>query len=90
MAVGWTACAAAASRTSDKRKPKDPVRLGPDLHEELLAIAGERGVSMPVLAREMIRQSMQCTSEAGHEQCRAGPPSVLFLALQPQLLGRLG
>jgi hypothetical protein len=78
------------------KKPKDPkisLRLDPTLHEELLAIASERGVSPVAVAREMIRQSMQCTSETGHKQRRAEPPapsqSLFIIAMAPQLFGRV-
>jgi hypothetical protein len=71
--------------------PKIQVRLDPALHEELLTIAGERAMSPVALAREMIQSAVQRPVQ---EQRQAGPSaasqSVLFLALQPRLLGRLG
>ena len=69
------------------------LRLGP-LYEELLAVASERGMSPVAMARQMIQESIRRVGEPAREEHRPEPPapspSILFLAFQPQLLGRLG
>jgi hypothetical protein len=44
------------------------------------------------MARQMIQDSMRRPGKPAHEERRAEPPvpSLLFLALQPRLLGRMG
>jgi hypothetical protein len=75
-------------RYRQTKKPADPklqLRLDPALHEKVVAAAGQQGISPAALAREVVRQSFYKPDEPA----RPPSPPIMFLMLQPQLIGRI-
>jgi hypothetical protein len=91
MGAGSSAVAHQAARIGlrfrRERKLVDPkimLRVGP-VHDELMALAKERGISVSAMALDLLRSALHRPAEP-----QPFSPSLFILAMAPQLKGRIG